>query len=73
MGRLEDAEREVLISLTLDPKDIVAVLTLGKIYTLRAQPEAAALMWEKARSLAPGMPLVERTIQDALGAAPPSP
>jgi tetratricopeptide (TPR) repeat protein len=73
MGLLEDAEREVLISLTLDPKDIVAVLTLGKIYTLRAQPEAAALMWEKARSLAPGMPLVERTIEDALGAAPPSP
>jgi tetratricopeptide (TPR) repeat protein len=71
MGLLEDAEREALISLQLDPKDVVAVLTLGKIYTLRAAPEAAALMWEKARTLAPGMPLVERAIEDARGAAPP--
>ncbi|MDP6528910.1 MAG: tetratricopeptide repeat protein [Gemmatimonadota bacterium] len=66
-GLLEEAEWESLEALRMDSGQIVAVVTLGKVYARQGRTEAAERMWEKARQLAPGAPAVEQAIRDARG------
>jgi tetratricopeptide (TPR) repeat protein len=63
-GLLEDSEREALRALRLAPQDVVAVLTLGKVYARRGDREEAEAMWKRARAIAPGVPAVERAIEE---------
>lgn len=65
LGLLEDAEQEALAALRFDPEDIVAILTLGRVYRFRGEEAAAERMWTRAREVAPRAPAVERAIEEA--------
>jgi Tfp pilus assembly protein PilF len=65
VGLLEDAEQEALAALRFDPEDVVAILTLGRVYRLRGDEESAERMWARAREVAPRAPAVERAIDEA--------
>jgi len=68
LGLLEDAERESLAALALDPRDVVATVTLVQVYRRRGETEAAERMAARAREIAPGAPAVEEAVQGALTA-----
>ncbi len=64
-GLPTDAEIECLAALRRAPADVGAVLVLARIRMAQGRTGEAESLWEKARRLAPGSPVVERAISEA--------
>ena len=64
-GLLKEAETEALAALRVDPNDVIAVLALGRVYASEGRHYDAREAWARARRIAPGVPAVERAIDES--------
>ncbi len=63
-GLLDEAETELVEALRLDPRDMVAILTMAKVCVETGREREAEQWWSTARQFAAGSPAVERAIRE---------
>ncbi len=63
-GLIEEAEVELAEALRLDPRDVVALLTMAKICVETGRGHEAEQWWATARQFGSGSPAVEQAIRE---------